>query len=124
MILIVEDEFIVAFELASTVERFGYAVCGPVSSGPAAIELAEREKPDCVLMDVSLKGGMDGIETARHLRTRYGIRSLFLSGYPTNEMMQRAADVEPIGCLVKPVEHEQLEALLAAFFGSIVSDPS
>lgn len=123
-ILVVEDEFIVAFELTSSLERLGYAVCGPVSSAMEAIDRAEREQPDCVLMDVSLKGDMDGIEAARHIRARCGIRSLFVSGYPPEEMMRRAADVEPIGCLVKPVEMEQLEALLEDFFRSIVSNPN
>ena len=115
-VLIVEDEFIVAFELKAALERLGYRVCGIASSGQAAIDYAERESPDCVLMDVSLKGEMDGIEAARHIRARGGIRSVFLSGYPTDEMTERVADLRPIACFVKPVEYEQLEAALAAFF--------
>jgi CheY-like chemotaxis protein len=117
-ILVVEDEFIVALELTRSLERMGYSVCGTVGSGIAAIDCVERERPDCILMDVSLKGEMDGIEAARHIQRRYGIRSVFLSGYPADEMMARVADVKPIGCFVKPLEYEQLEAALEDFFRS------
>ena len=115
-ILIVEDEFIVAFEIKIALEGMGYEVCGMVGSGEAALEIAERERPDCVLMDVSLKGKMDGIDAARHIRARLGIRSFFLSGYPEQEMMERAADVWPVGCFAKPLEYDQLEAALATYF--------
>ncbi len=115
-ILVVEDEFIVAFELKGALEGMGFTVCGMVSSGAAAIETAEREQPDCVLMDVSLKGEMDGIEAARHILVRLGIRTAFLSGFTAEEMMTRAADVRPIGFFVKPLEYEQLEKTLETFF--------
>jgi len=115
-ILVVEDEFIVAYELKTALEKMGFTVCDPVSTGMDAIESAERERPDCVLMDVSIKGDMDGIETARHLRARLGIRSVFLSGYPTEELVTRAADVRPIGFFVKPLDYDELQAVLSAFF--------
>lgn len=115
-ILVVEDEFIVAFELKVALEGMGYTVCGMVSSGEDAIKLVEREKPDCVLMDVSLKGAMDGIEAARHIRARFGIRSAFLSGYPVDEIVRRVADVRPVGIFVKPLEYGELERVLGTFF--------
>lgn len=115
-ILVVEDEFVVAFELKGALEGMGFTVCGMVSSGVAAIETAEREKPDCVLMDVSLKGEMDGIQAARRISTGLGIRTAFLSGFPAEEMMTRAADVEPIGFFVKPLEYGRLEKELRKFF--------
>lgn len=118
VILVVEDEFIVAFELRMALQRLGFEVCGIESNGQDAIDSAGRHRPGCVLMDVSLKGEMDGIEAARHIRARYGIRAFFLSGYPAEEMMARVADLQPIGCLVKPVEYEQLEAALLDFFAS------
>jgi len=115
-ILVVEDEFIVAFELKTALEKMGFAVCGPVSSGLAAIACAERERPDCVLMDVSIKGELDGIETARHIRARFGIRSAFTSGYPAEEIRARAADVRPIEFFVKPLDYDALKAALSAYF--------
>lgn len=115
-ILVVEDEFIVAFEMKAALEGLGYTVCGMVSSGEEAIERAERERPNLILMDVSLKGEMDGIEAARHIRARLGIRTAFLSGYPIEEMMRRVADVQPIGIFVKPLDYQQLEETLGTFF--------
>lgn len=111
-ILVVEDEFIVAFELKVALEGMGFTVCGMVSSGEDAIEVVEREKPDCVLMDVSIKGEMDGIEAARQIRARFGTRTAFISGYPVEELMERAADVRPIGIFVKPLEYRELEIAL------------
>ena len=121
-ILVVEDEFIVAFEMKAALEGMGYTVCGMVNSGEEAIECAEREQPNLVLMDVSLKGEMDGIEAARHIRARLGIRTAFLSGYPVEEMMTRAADVRPIGIFVKPLEYQQLEETLGTFFLSLAAE--
>jgi len=115
-ILVVEDEFIVAYELQGALEKMGFTVCGTASSGLEAIECAERDRPDLVLMDVSIKGELDGIETARHIRSRLGIRSVFLSGYPADEMMTRAADVRPVGFFVKPIDYDELETALSAFF--------
>jgi CheY-like chemotaxis protein len=115
-ILVVENEFIVAFELKMALEGMGYAVCGIVSSGEDALAYAEREQPDCVLMDVSLNGEIDGIEAARQIRSRHGIRTAFLSGYPAEEVMTRGADVRPIACFVKPLDYEQLKAALRSFF--------
>ncbi len=121
-ILVVEDEFIVAFELKGALEGMGYTVCGMVGSGRDAIDCAEREKPGCILMDVSLKGEMDGIEAARHIRARFGIRTAFLSGYPVEELMTRAADISPIGVFVKPLEYGELEIALGTFFLSRAAD--
>ena len=116
VILVVEDEFIVAFELKVALEKMGFEVCGIASTGESAIEAVGRWNPDCVLMDVSLKGQMDGIEAARHIRARYGVRAAFLSGYPADEMMARVTDLRPIGCFVKPLDYPQLQAALEAFF--------
>jgi two-component system response regulator len=123
-ILVVEDEFIVALEMKVALEGMGFEVCGMVGTGKEALEVAVRERPDCVLMDVSLKGDMDGIEAARDIRARLGIPSVFMSGFPVEEMMERTADIRPMGCFVKPVAYEQLEAVLAEYFLSGEARPS
>lgn len=115
-ILVAEDEFVVAFDLSVALERMGYEVCGVVSSGEDAIDYAERRLPDCVLMDVGLKGSIDGIEAARQILTRHGIRTAFLSGSPADEVLKRGAEIRPVGCFVKPFEYDQLEAALGYFF--------
>ena len=101
-ILVVEDEFIVALELKSALEAMGYSVCGVVSSGEDAVECAKRENPDCVLMDVSLKGSIDGIEAAHSISSSLGIQTVLMSGYPADEVMARAGEIDLIGFLVKP----------------------
>lgn len=115
-VLVVEDEFIVAYELKKTLEGIGCSVCATVSSGEEAVELAERFRPDAVLMDVGLKGRVDGIEAARRIHDRLGIRTAFLSGYPANEVMAKICDIEPIACFAKPLESAHLEAALFDFF--------
>jgi len=115
-ILVVEDEFVVAFDLSVALERMGYEVCGVVSSGEDAIGYAESQLPDCVLMDVGLKGEIDGIEAARQIFARHEIRTAFLSGSPADELLKRGAEIRPIGCFVKPFEYDQLEAALGHFF--------
>ena len=123
-VLVVEDEFIVALELKTMLEEEGYEVCGVVGSAVDAIAVATRTLPDCVLMDVSLKGDVDGIETARRIRSGLGIRSAFLTGYPANEIMSRARDADPIGCFVKPLQREEVTAALESFFSDSVESIS
>jgi DNA-binding NarL/FixJ family response regulator len=118
-VLVVEDEFIVAYELKTALEDMGFSVCGMVSTGEEAIEMAERHHPDCVLMDVSLKGELDGIEAARCIRSRFGIRTAFLSGFPAQETLDSATGIDPVACFVKPLEYDQLEAALRLFFQSV-----
>ena len=96
-VLIVEDESIPALELKYQVENMGCKVVGTARTGEKAVEAAVETRPDVILMDIRLKGEMDGIEAARHIRARFGTRSAFLSGYPVEEMMKRVADVRPIG---------------------------
>ena len=80
-ILIVEDEMISAAALRSELKGTGYDVCALASSGEKAIKIAETEHPDVVLMDVRLRGEMDGVESSREIRSRVGAPSIFMSGY-------------------------------------------
>lgn len=66
-ILIVEDEIIIALDLKKTLEKFGHSVKGIVSTGEEAIKLAESLKPDIILMDINLKGNLNGIEAAKEI---------------------------------------------------------
>lgn len=70
-ILVVEDEWIVADQLGRDLKDLGYTVCSPVSSGDEAIRKAEAERPDLILMDIVLKGKMDGIEAADRITSRF-----------------------------------------------------
>ena len=111
-ILIVEDESIVAKGINDSLEKFGYAVAGIESSGERAIKTAEEKSPDLVLMDIVLKGEMDGIEAAGNIRSRFGISVVFLTAYADEEKLGRAKMTMPFGYLVKPVQDKELKATL------------
>ena len=80
-ILIVEDEYIIAKDLQMSLENMGYTVCAIASSGEEAIERVEKEKPDLALMDIVLKGTMDGIEAAERIRSNFGTPLIFLTAF-------------------------------------------
>jgi hypothetical protein len=103
-ILIVEDEAIIAHDLASKVQRLGYEVVGIASTGEEAIELSRKYRPALVLMDIQLAGAMDGIEAAQQIHNECNLPVLFLTANAdpsTNERMRQAGSV---GCIMKPFD--------------------
>ena len=100
-ILVVEDELITAEDIKSGLEFAGYTVPAIVSSGEDAIEKAGELKPDLVLMDIKLKGEMDGIEAAGQIRVRYDIPVIYLTAYSDETTVQRAKVTEPSGYILK-----------------------
>jgi CheY-like chemotaxis protein len=83
-ILIVEDEAIISSDLKDILQQHGYRVTGRVKSGAEAIELAQRNPPDTIIMDIHLQGRLDGIQTALEIQNQCGrqIHFVFLSAYP------------------------------------------
>ena len=108
-ILIVEDEPMVAVDLAETVESLGYRVLAIVESGVQAIRHAERKRPSLVLMDIGLKGEIDGIIAAAYLRDRLNVPVIYLTGQVNEEIARRAEVTNPYGFLIKPVKESQLK---------------
>ncbi len=111
-ILIVEDEILIAMHLARQLEEAGYEVSDPVTSGSAALEAAELNRPDVVLLDVRLAGDMDGIETGRAIRDRLGIPVVFLTGYSDPEVETRAREITSADVLGKPASVRQIAAAI------------
>ena len=111
-ILIVEDEKIIAHGLRETLVHLGYRVVAAVSSGEEAIQKATDLGPDLVLMDIVLKGRMDGIEAARQIRDGLDIPSIFLTAYSEDEIVQRAKITEPFGFILKPFQVRELHATI------------
>jgi two-component system, response regulator PdtaR len=107
-ILVVEDEGIVAQEIKSRLEKAGYAVCGVAHEGERAVSDAEKFNPDLVLMDIRLKGRMDGIEAAGLIRERFNIPVVYLTAYTDPATLERAKVMEPFGYVVKPFETRSL----------------
>ena len=108
-ILIVEDEGIIAIDLKSCVEQLGYTVLACVDSAEKALELVEQEPPDLVLMDIVLKGPMDGIEAAALMRSRWGIPAIFITAYADPEWVERAKPVNPFGYILKPFQSNEIK---------------
>lgn len=111
-ILIVEDEFIVAYEIQKTLEDWGFTVCGVVASGEKAVTAAERQRPDCILMDVNIRGAMGGVEAARLIRARLGVPVAFLTGFPSQQVMEQTRDVRPIAFFTKPLDLGKIRSVL------------
>ena len=107
-ILVVEDEVIVARTIASQLNQLGYIVTGTASSGKVAIAKASETKPELVLMDIILKGEMDGITTAAYIREQLDIPVIFLTAYGDENTLQRAKITQPFGYVVKPFTSQDL----------------
>lgn len=101
-ILIVEDELIAAESLALDLEKLGYKICGIVNSGEKAIEKVKKSQPDLILMDIMLKGKMDGITAAQTIYSEYKTPIIYLSAYADNETLNRSKSTPVYGYLVKP----------------------
>ena len=109
-ILVVEDEKILAIGMKRKLEILGYTVTGLASSGPEAIEKAQNTSPDLILMDIVLKGDMDGVETAQQIINLYDIPVIYLTAYSDDEILKRAMVTEPYGYLLKPLNVDELRA--------------
>lgn len=107
-ILIVEDEGIIAQDIETTLEKLGYEVPAIAVVGEEAIEKASELRPDLVLMDIVLWGGMDGVEAAAHIRERLHIPVIFLTAHSDNATLQRAKVTGPYGYIVKPLVEREL----------------
>jgi len=111
-VMIVEDEAVVAMDIAGHLASLGYIVTALCSSGKQALEEAEKTPPDIALMDINLGGTIDGIETAQQLRTNLDIPVIFFTVYADEEILDRAKIVEPLGYLINPFDITRLESTL------------
>jgi PAS domain S-box-containing protein len=108
-ILIVEDEGIVAMELARRVESMGHRVVGPVGTAADALRAVEQDgSVDLAVLDVRLRGEMTGTDLAEQLRARYQIPFVFLTAYSDEDTLQRIKHCEPLGYLLKPLDGRSL----------------
>ncbi|HEX7468188.1 MAG TPA: methanogen output domain 1-containing protein [Methanobacterium sp.] len=109
-ILVVEDESIVAMDIKHRAEGLGYTVTGITPSGEGAIEKASETLPDLVLMDIVLKGDMDGVEAAQKIRDTLDIPVVYLTAYSDEKTLKRAKVTEPFGYIIKPFEDRELHS--------------
>jgi CheY-like chemotaxis protein/pSer/pThr/pTyr-binding forkhead associated (FHA) protein len=111
-ILVVEDDIVVVMELRDRLQSLGYAVPAVASSGKEAIEKAAWMRPDLVLMDIKLKGEMDGVESAEEIRARFNIPVIYLTAYSDEKTLQRAKIAEPYGYITKPFDERKLRTAI------------
>jgi diguanylate cyclase (GGDEF)-like protein/PAS domain S-box-containing protein len=109
-IMIVEDEGIVAMDIRSQLENFGYEVVATAFSGGQAITLATQHRPDLVFMDIVLKGDMDGITAAQTISETLHIPVIFLTAYSDSATLLRAKATGAYGYLIKPFRPDELHA--------------
>jgi len=109
-ILIVEDEVIVATDLARKLARLGYTVCGSTDCGEDALALTREHCPDLVLMDIHLAGAMDGVTAVDQLRRECDVPVIYLTAHTDRATLDRAKHTESFGYILKPFEERELES--------------
>ena len=118
-VLIVEDEGLIANDLAIQLRSSGYEVSAIAASGEEALAVIEKSQPDLVLMDIRLKGKLDGIDAALQIRSEYALPVIFLTSHADADTVARAKYAEPFGYLVKPFRQVTLcSAIEIALFKS------
>ncbi|NYB51272.1 MAG: response regulator [Methanobacteriaceae archaeon] len=111
-IMLVEDEIIVAADVKHRLENMGYDVLGIFDTGEEAIAKAGELQPQLVLMDIVLKGEMDGIEAAQSIREKYQIPIIYLTAYSDEKTLERAKVTEPFGYVLKPFEDREIQSAI------------
>jgi len=107
-ILIVEDDWIVAEDIQTSLKKLGFSVSAIVPSGEEALKNAKEDNPDLVLMDIVLEGEMNGTKAAEHIRKQYNIPVVYLTAYADEILLERAKVTEPYGYIIKPFEDREL----------------
>ncbi|HEX6805392.1 MAG TPA: response regulator [Terriglobales bacterium] len=111
--LIIEDEALIAEELRGRLSGLGFEIIGTVDTAEEGIEIATRERPDLVLMDIRLRGEKDGIEACREIREEVDVPILYLTAYSDNQTVERAKQTDHDGFLLKPFHRHELQSTIA-----------
>ena len=114
-ILLVEDEILIAEDARILLERMGYLVVGTTRSGPEAVEEEGELRPDLILMDVRLQGGMNGVEAARRIRSQVDIPIIYVTAQVS--VLASSENGDRCTCLAKPFSPNQLRAAIEAVLG-------
>ena len=111
-VLVVEDESIVSKDIQNTLTKLGYQVIGAASTGEKALSIVQSESPDIVLMDIMLKGDLNGIEVAKIIKAKHNIPVVFLTAYADEATLNKAKLAEPYGYIIKPFKEQDLQATI------------
>ncbi|HET7206910.1 MAG TPA: response regulator [Terriglobales bacterium] len=110
--LIVEDEILIAEELKERLSRLGFSVIGTVDSAEDGIDIATRELPDIVLLDIRLKGKKDGIQAAREIRQRVDLPIVYVTAYSDHLTVERVKHTDHDGFILKPFHRHELQSTI------------
>jgi CheY-like chemotaxis protein len=113
-IFIVEDEIITAKAIEESLKDLGYIVVGSTASGEEAVIKACELVPDLILVDVKLKGQMDGVSVTQRLRTLLDVPVIYLTAHSDEQTVRRALHSRPYGFLVKPFQENELDDAIQA----------
>jgi hypothetical protein len=111
-VAIVEDEYIVALDIKNFLERSGYILAGMYAAGEDLLAEFELKRPDLVLMDIKIRGPLDGVETARLVHERFRVPVVLLTAYADDETIARAKITQPFGYIIKPFEERELKTAI------------
>jgi DNA-binding NarL/FixJ family response regulator len=111
-VMIVEDEGIVSLDMQMLLTLSGFSVVDAADNADDALSQIEKARPDIVLMDIHLKGSMDGVDAASIIRSRYDLPVIFVTAHADAEILERAQLTEPSGYLVKPISGETVKATI------------
>ncbi len=108
-IVIVEDEGLIAADLQGRLEKAGYKVPAVAGTGGEALEVIREKSPDLILMDIRLKGNIDGIQVAEQVRREFDIPVVYLTAYEDRKTLERASKTQAFGYIKKPIASASLE---------------
>jgi DNA-binding NarL/FixJ family response regulator len=118
LVLVVDDEFLIAQGLCLQVEDLDMAVCGTAATADEAVALAQLHKPELVLMDVRLRGDKDGVDAALAIHHAVGSKVIFITGSREPSTIARIQMDHPAGVLFKPISDRQLRSAVEVALGA------
>ena len=111
-IMVVEDEAVISMEIQDRLTKMGHSICGTAASGEEAVSVATAKRPDLILMDVQLRGEVDGVQTAKQIRDLVEIPVIYLTAFADDRTVERAKLTQPFGYLIKPFSEKELYAAI------------
>ncbi len=111
-VLIVDDEIILAMDVKNQLEKLGYNVVGIANNGEDAIKLTKERTPDVILMDIVIKGDMDGIDTTQQINKLYDTPIIYTTAYFDDDILKRAKKTKSYGYIIKPYQDGQINTAI------------
>ena len=123
-ILIVEDEILIAHGLSRMLKKWGYEVLKIVATGNDAIAAVQEQTPDVILMDIAIRGDMNGLQTSAEILKEHPIPMVYLTAYSDEETLNKIRAVGGNSILIKPYKKPQLKELLEKVLSESLNAPA